>query len=521
MDNTSENMNINNVAQSTEGTPDSVPAPAVPKTETEVTNPGVSGVNGGYQAPAPQYPSNGYGAYQQPQVRQPYNSAPQGGYYQGGYPLNGYQGQQMPPYGYRPQQPVNPYVNRPQSPVNPYGNYPQQPTPAMIYYSSQTGTAPQYHYGNPTWGGVIHNQYFDEQNRRAEVKANLTKRLKYIGNLVGGASLFTIVFTYVLMFVLGTVASIAGPNSVFAQVYNSFWTTVSGSSLLQIVYTLTVVGGSFWIFRRAISHACVNDINTQPKQFVKNKLIHMPLKMPKGGARIPLLILISFGGCMLANYVCIILSTFYSSFGLSPTSAPGPEVQSVWDLLARFVSTAIVPALIEELALRGAVMTPLRKYGNGFAIVFSAFVFGIFHGDLDQIPFAFICGLFMGYAVVMTESLWTGVIIHAMNNSISCIQEAIMYYTKLQYDDVEKATEAADSAGGSFFLLLSAIAIVAGVIALIVYLKKYKAEDKPKLKSTNTLMNTTQMFKAVTASPAMIVSIIIFCLTAVADRIPV
>jgi membrane protease YdiL (CAAX protease family) len=248
--------------------------------------------------------------------------------------------------------------------------------------------------------------------------------------------------------------------------------------------------------------------------------------MPKGGARIPLLILISFGGCMLANYVCIILSTFYSSFGLSPTSSPGPEVQGVWDILARFVSTAIVPALVEELALRGVVMTPLRKYGNGFAIVFSAFVFGVFHGDMDQIPFAFICGLFMGYAVVMTESLWTGVIIHAMNNSISCIQEAIMYYTKMYYIEelhytVKAAEEKAENAGGSFFLLLSGIAIVVGVIALIVYLKKYKAEDKPKLKSTNTLMNTTQMFKAATASPAMIASILIFCLMAVADRIPV
>jgi hypothetical protein len=88
-------------------------------------------------------------------------------------------------------------------------------------------------------------------------------------------------------------------------------------------------------------------------------------------------------------------------------------------------------------------------------------------------------------------------------------------------NDVEKATEAADNAGGSFFLLLSGIAIVVGVIALIVYLKKYKAEDKPKLKSTNTLMNTTQMFKAATASPAMIASILIFCIMAVADRIPV
>jgi membrane protease YdiL (CAAX protease family) len=212
---------------------------------------------------------------------------------------------------------------------------------------------------------------------------------------------------------------------------------------------------------------------------------------------------------MLANYVCIFLSIFYETFGLTSGDAvAGPSPQNGWDILSRFFATAIVPALVEDLALRGIVMTPLRKYGSGFAILLSSFAFGIFHGDLDQIPFAFICGLFMGYAVVITESLWTGVVIHALNNSISCIQAAIIM--KMGQD-----------AGGTFFLAVSGLAILVGAIALVVYLKLYKKEDFPKLKSTNSLMNTSAMFKTALASPVMIVSIVIFVFMAIKARLPV
>lgn len=392
-----------------------------------------------------------------------------------------------------------------QSPVS----RPQQPTPSMIYYSSQTDGAPQYHYGNPYMGSIIHNRYYMEQSKRAAAKMKLSRRLKQIGNLVGAASIATYILSYVLVFVLRVIASLSGPNSIVAQIYNAFIVTVTGGSLFQIIYTLTVVGGAFIIFRRLISAACTSDINTPLKKSKKSKCVSIPLGAPEGGARVPLLVLISFGGCMLANYVCIIFSIFYEMFGLTSGDAvAGPSPQNGWDILSRFFATAIVPALVEDLALRGIVMTPLRKYGSGFAILLSSFAFGIFHGDLDQIPFAFICGLFMGYAVVITESLWTGVVIHALNNSISCIQAAIIM--KMGQD-----------AGGTFFLAVSGLAILVGAIALVVYLKLYKKEDFPKLKSTNSLMNTSAMFKTALASPVMIVSIVIFVFMAIKARLPV
>ena len=45
------------------------------------------------------------------------------------------------------------------------------------------------------------------------------------------------------------------------------------------------------------------------------------------------------------------------------------------------------------------------------------------HGNLIQAPFAFIAGLGLGYAVCITNSIWTGVLIHFCNNLYSVITE--------------------------------------------------------------------------------------------------
>ena len=78
--------------------------------------------------------------------------------------------------------------------------------------------------------------------------------------------------------------------------------------------------------------------------------------------------------------------------------------------------------------MRGVVMQPLRKYGDWFAILTSAFVFALMHGNLVQAPFAFIAGIGLGYAVIASGSLWTGILVHLLNNSISVIQTIAIAY---------------------------------------------------------------------------------------------
>ena len=56
------------------------------------------------------------------------------------------------------------------------------------------------------------------------------------------------------------------------------------------------------------------------------------------------------------------LHAFFESFGFIFSTGDEPHVSSIGDIISLFVGTAIVPALIEEFAMRNVVMQPLRKY---------------------------------------------------------------------------------------------------------------------------------------------------------------
>ncbi|QDU95969.1 ABC transporter permease subunit/CPBP intramembrane protease [Lignipirellula cremea] len=84
------------------------------------------------------------------------------------------------------------------------------------------------------------------------------------------------------------------------------------------------------------------------------------------------------------------------------------------------VVMALLPAICEELAFRGFILSGLRHMGHKWAaIVISSLFFGAAHGILQQSMSACLVGMVLGYLVVQTGSLWTGVIFHFVYNSLS------------------------------------------------------------------------------------------------------
>ena len=83
--------------------------------------------------------------------------------------------------------------------------------------------------------------------------------------------------------------------------------------------------------------------------------------------------------------------------------------------LPMFLYAGILGPIAEEILFRGLVLRSLRPYGKKFAIVVSAILFGLFHGNLMQVPFAFVVGLVLGY-VALEYSIGWAVVLHVMNN---------------------------------------------------------------------------------------------------------
>lgn len=131
-----------------------------------------------------------------------------------------------------------------------------------------------------------------------------------------------------------------------------------------------------------------------------------------------------FGASLAIAFLTLIISNFLVSvsvlageavgFSFDASDMPAPE--SFTGYLWQLLSVALVPAFVEEFAIRGVVMNSLRKYGDFFAVIVSSVFFGLMHGNVMQAPFATILGVAIGWLVIKTNSLWTGIAIHFMNN---------------------------------------------------------------------------------------------------------
>lgn len=83
---------------------------------------------------------------------------------------------------------------------------------------------------------------------------------------------------------------------------------------------------------------------------------------------------------------------------------------------------AVTPAICEELAFRGFILSGLRHSGHKWgAIVVSAVFFGIFHLLLQQSILAAIVGVVIGYLAVKTESLLPAMLFHFVHNSLMVV----------------------------------------------------------------------------------------------------
>jgi len=91
-------------------------------------------------------------------------------------------------------------------------------------------------------------------------------------------------------------------------------------------------------------------------------------------------------------------------------------------LLPVILVVALAPAICEELAFRGFILSGMRHMGSKWgAIVISSVFFGLTHGLLQQSLAATAVGVVIGYIAVQTGSLFPGMVFHFTHNSLSLL----------------------------------------------------------------------------------------------------
>ncbi len=96
------------------------------------------------------------------------------------------------------------------------------------------------------------------------------------------------------------------------------------------------------------------------------------------------------------------------------------------------LSMAVVPAIVEELAMRGIILNAFSRSGRKFAaIVFASVCFGLIHGNINQFAYAFIVGMVMALVDEAADSVFPSIAMHFFTNGFSITFMYIMQYTAI------------------------------------------------------------------------------------------
>ena len=124
---------------------------------------------------------------------------------------------------------------------------------------------------------------------------------------------------------------------------------------------------------------------------------------------------------------------------------------------------AVTPAICEEIAMRGIVLKGMDNHSIVKASLVNGVIFGMLHLTGSQFLYATFLGFVFAYIVRLTNSIFTGIIMHLVFNGFNMTMGYIMdtFINKSTIETAQNQTATIDLATIS---TLATIAIIAGVI---------------------------------------------------------
>jgi membrane protease YdiL (CAAX protease family) len=155
--------------------------------------------------------------------------------------------------------------------------------------------------------------------------------------------------------------------------------------------------------------------------------------------------------------VTLVLVLVLQAMGLSLPSGVVPSLE--FDPMSTLFIVIIGP-ICEEIMFRGAILRALQPYGENFAIVISALLFGLIHGYLFQATNAFFAGLIFAYCALHFSIKWA-MLLHIISNGLVAVST---YATAFGFT------------GSMLVLAIRGIFLVAGIVAFILLFKKLRQQ---------------------------------------------
>lgn len=240
--------------------------------------------------------------------------------------------------------------------------------------------------------------------------------------------------------------------------------------LLAIVFGLLFL---FFFFRKSI---CLQQITHCEKKMTLRKFITF--------------FVLFLGAQGLFDIVSMVLEYGLNQVGFSARDNIEAATQGS-TMLSMFLYADIAGPISEEITYRGIVLRGFEKYGKNTAIIVSAIMFGVMHGNLPQGMFAFCIGLVLGYVAMEYSIVWS-VLLHIVNNAILC-------------DGVNYLYKACNVTESMQDIISNIMTVVFGIASIIIIYK-----DRKWLKSYFTSGHCVQgIYRKIFTSAGIIVFVLI------------
>ncbi len=141
-----------------------------------------------------------------------------------------------------------------------------------------------------------------------------------------------------------------------------------------------------------------------------------------------LLVLIAFVGLSLLRIIYVMLVPEFEN--LVQNSAGEQMITATVDAgfglmtVLTYASIMFVAPVIEEIVFRGYVQNALsKKYNPVVGIIIASSIFAVIHMNLAIFPVYFIMGLGFGVLFHRTQTLWSAIVLHMLNNIVAVITQ--------------------------------------------------------------------------------------------------
>ncbi|MBR5267102.1 MAG: CPBP family intramembrane metalloprotease [Lachnospiraceae bacterium] len=128
----------------------------------------------------------------------------------------------------------------------------------------------------------------------------------------------------------------------------------------------------------------------------------------------------SLGLGYLLNFAGLFINSYIGNITGKDLMEMNPVTEIAMDFTpSMLMYTCIVGPFMEELMFRGFLLKRARLFGDRTAVVYTALMFGLMHGNIAQFLYAAVIGLVFGYVAVKTNSIRYTVLLHILVNTFS------------------------------------------------------------------------------------------------------